>query len=51
MEELPMWTTWILTSLLAFAGDAPRAAPSFDAALAKELRADDYGMAEYVMPF
>jgi uncharacterized protein len=47
----PIWIVLLATCLAAGLARASEPSPQFDAALAAELGADDYGMRRYVMAF
>jgi uncharacterized protein YciI len=51
MKKLVLLIGIIVLSINSFAQNAPAPKPSYDAALAKRLGADQYGMKKYVMAF
>ena len=51
MKKALLIITSLVLSISCLAQNAPAAKPVYDAALAKKLGADDYGMKKYVMAF
>jgi len=51
MKKLILLTGLIAFSMSCFAQNSPTTKPAYDAALAKKLGADKYGMKKYVMAF